>query len=213
VNTGCVKTRGGDLSLSGTPSRTCAATELAFLACIGLCQCSVQAKSIEVPPTATKSSGSAAYGAPRHIAIHSDHSTCQSVHCEKSGGTSIAPGRCDAELCEGDLSAAAIAKLRASAAKTDDCYEVELKEQTQLEGRMTVRLRLAAGREPCDIRIDSGAQLGSEAFRRCVIERLGETEARPEAGCIDVVLPLSFVRQEVEARTDAAQVGGVPATK
>lgn len=115
------------------------------------------------------------------------------------------PGRCDVELCEGELSATAIAALRATAAKANDCYESALKEQNQLEGKMMVRLRLAAGREPCEATIEQSSFAAPEAFSRCVLERLRQTEARPRSGCVDVALPLSFVRQEVEAAPDASK--------
>lgn len=115
------------------------------------------------------------------------------------------PARCDVELCEGELSATAIAALRATAAKANDCYETALKDQNQLEGKMMVRLRLAAGREPCDARIEQSSFTVPETFSRCVIERLLQTEARPQSGCVDVALPLSFVRQEVEAAPESAK--------
>jgi hypothetical protein len=97
--------------------------------------------------------------------------------------------------------------LRATAQKVQDCYERELKDQNQLEGKLMARLRLAKGREPCEVRVEKGGMSGSETFVKCVVERLRETKARPESGCVDVALPLTFVRQEVEAPPD----GGVPA--
>lgn len=114
-----------------------------------------------------------------------------------------APGRCDVELCEGDLSASAVAELRTTAARAQDCYERELKEKSQLEGKMMVRLRLAKGREPCEIRVEKSDFAGSESFVKCVVERLRETKSQPNSGCVDLALPLSFVRQEIEATPDA----------
>jgi len=121
-------------------------------------------------------------------------------------GLVATPGRCDAESCDGDLSASGVAELRVAAQKAQDCYEAALKDQNQLEGKMLVRLRLAKGRQPCEVRVEKGPLSSSEPFVKCVIERLRETTVQPDSGCIDVALPLTFVRKEVEASPD----GGAP---
>ncbi len=159
---------------------------------------------------------SAEYSLTQRSASQQNRGTCTAANgCVDSVATATAtvmataPGRCDVELCEGDLSASAVAELRAMAAKAQDCYERELKEKNQLEGKMMVRLRLAKGREPCEIRVEKSDFVGSESFVKCVVERLRETKAQPNSGCVDLALPLSFVRQEVEAAPDAgAPVSG-----
>lgn len=121
-----------------------------------------------------------------------------------------APGRCDVELCEGELAPAAVANLRSSAQSATECYENALKDQNQLEGKMLVRLRLAAAREPCDVRIEQRTFEASPSFIECVLERLRKTEAHPDSGCVDVALPLSFVRHEIEAAPDAGSSDAHP---
>ncbi|HMA97016.1 MAG TPA: hypothetical protein VKP30_30235, partial [Polyangiaceae bacterium] len=123
-----------------------------------------------------------------------DRATCSGGRCKDDAAQREVPGRCDLELCEGELAPSAIAELRATAEKANDCYERELKEQNLLEGKMVVRLRLAAGREPCEVRVEQSSLKGSDNFINCVLDRLRRTEARPTSGCVDIALPLSFVR-------------------
>jgi hypothetical protein len=169
-----------------------------------LCSCTTQ------PPrpgaNAPASADSAEFSLTQRSASQPNRGACTAANgCVDGTGTAsgATPGRCDVELCEGDLSASAVSDLRATAQKAQDCYERELKEKNQLEGKMMVRLRLAKGREPCEIRVEKSELSGSEAFVKCVVERLRETKAQPNSGCIDIALPLSFVRQEVETAPDA----------
>lgn len=141
------------------------------------------------------------YSLTQHGQNQPDRTACSGGNCDD--GRPQPPGRCDVDLCEGELSPTAIAELRASAEKANDCYERELKTQNQLEGKMLVRLRLAAGREPCDVRVEQSSVKGSADFINCVLERLRRTAARPSSECVDVALPLSFVRKEVDASPDA----------
>jgi hypothetical protein len=160
------------------------------------CQCAAPTKAS--PTKAPADTDASDYALTQRSASKPDRVSCRGVECPTER-VPAAIGRCDAELCEGELSAAAVSKLRESAQSAHDCYESALKDQNQLEGKMMVRLRLAAGRQACDVRIEQSSFSAPPAFTRCVIERLQRTEARPEFECVDVALPLSFVRQEVEA--------------
>ncbi|HEY5959060.1 MAG TPA: hypothetical protein VIV60_21020 [Polyangiaceae bacterium] len=121
---------------------------------------------------------------------------------------------CEAELCEGELTQQGIADLRAAAAKAEDCYEAELRayereklDHQKLEGHLLLRIRLAAGEKPCSIGIERKDFDPSERFANCVFDKLRQTAVRPISGCIDLALPLVFVRKEVDSLPD----GGVPA--
>lgn len=176
------------------------------LTLLGQCQCSGQARPL-VQGAARASSSDAEYSLTQQSASHPDRGACRGGRCDDTATTTNVLGRCDVESCEGELTPTAISELRATAAKTNDCYERELKDQNQLEGKMMVRLRLAAGREPCEIRVEQSSISGSETFLTCVTDRLRQTEAHPSSGCIDVALPLSFVRKEVESMPDASAGG------
>ena len=122
-------------------------------------------------------------------------------------------GRCDAESCNGDLSAQTIAELRAAANDTKDCYERELKDNPKLEGKLAVRMRLAEGRDVCEIGLDNSSLSGSETFMACITERLRQVRARPDSGCVDIVLPLSFVRHEIDAPAGTGAAGAASTDK
>jgi hypothetical protein len=173
-----------------------------------LCRCSSQSAS-SGPSRARPPDGTADYSLTQRSASQPNRGSCNQTNgCADPQTTDAMTGigRCDVELCEGELSATALTDLRASAAQARDCYERELKERNRLEGKMLVRLRLAAGRDPCEIHVQEAEFAASETFVNCVLLRLRETKARPTAGCIDLVLPLVFVRQEVDLTPD----GGVP---
>jgi hypothetical protein len=179
------------------------------LATSGLCCCSSHASS----PSSNRPAQSVAaadYALTQQSASRPDRTPCTEHNgCGEqkvAGETNQAPGRCDVELCEGDLSPTAVADLRAAAAKTRECYERELKEHPELEGKMMAHLRLAYGREPCEVHVEAGSLKVSESFVKCVVDQLRETRARPSSGCVDLALPLAFVRQEVDQLPD----GGAP---
>jgi hypothetical protein len=119
---------------------------------------------------------------------------------------------CDTEECTGELSSSAAANLREAAAKTRDCYEQELKDHPDVEGRWTVLVRVLSDRSKnapkCPLTIEKAGFSGSEAFKQCLNRVMTQTEATAIHGCVDVALPLSFVRQEVEAPA----TGGAPST-
>lgn len=123
---------------------------------------------------------------------------------------------CDAAECTGDLPAVALAQLRAAAAKSEDCYEKELKEHPQLEGKWTVLLRLTSDRAPgaklCPMTIERAGFEASDAFRKCLFGVLEQTQAKSVNGCVDVALPLSFVRQEIEVPAATSEAGGAPSS-
>jgi hypothetical protein len=175
----------------------------------GLCHC---ARHTSNPGSngPAQSVTAAGYVLTQHSASHLDRMPCAEHHgCGEPMATSEVrqvPGRCDVELCEGDLSSADVADLRATAARTRECYERELEANRELEGKVMAHLRLAHGREPCEVRLEINSLKVSESFVKCVVERLRETRARPSSGCIDLALPLALVRQEVDPIPD----GGVP---
>lgn len=174
---------------------------------VGLCACS-RPRQPDDARTTGQSKDVVDYSLTQHGQNQPDRTACPGGRCGDGAWHALAPGplvpgKCDVDLCEGELTPAAITELRASAEKANDCYERELKTQNQLEGKMLVRLRLAAGREPCDVRIEQSSVKGSEDFNHCVLDRLRRTAARPSSECVDVALPLSFVRKEVDASPDA----------
>lgn len=124
---------------------------------------------------------------------------------------------CSAESCEGELSAVAVSELKKTAAAATDCYERELKENADLEGKLTLLLRVLDRayqlQGPCNVQVESATFKLPAAFEACVVEVLKKTGARSTQGCVDVALPLAFVRQVVEVATaGAGGVGGTAGT-
>jgi hypothetical protein len=114
------------------------------------------------------------------------------------------------------LDDSAVKELRTTATRAEECYERELKDNAQLEGKLTVLVRLpgplAKGRGMCPARIEGRGLAASETFKTCLVELFGNTKARATNGCVDVALPLAFVRKEIEAK-DATESSAPVAPK
>jgi len=110
---------------------------------------------------------------------------------------------CDAAECEGDLTANARQQVTQAIAGVRECYEAELKDNSTLEGRISLLIRLPGDKAkqpgPCVPKIESAAFKLSDGFSRCIVATLGKVQARGKDGCVDVAIPLNLVREEVEA--------------
>jgi hypothetical protein len=153
------------------------------------------------------------YSVTQFSASRPDRASRDSSNSNSSAVSAVTPVEsCDTEECTGELSSNAAASLREAAAKTRDCYEKELKEHPDAEGRWTVLVRLLSDRSKaapkCPLTIERAGFSGSEAFIQCLNHVMTQTDAKAVHGCVDVALPLSFVRQEV----DAPAMGGAPSS-
>jgi hypothetical protein len=157
-----------------------------------------------IPTTQTKAreESEAAYSVTQKSSSQPEREAVETrVPRDPNVGAATQSAGCDAAECLGELSPSAMATLRASAAKAQDCYETELKSQPELEGRWTVLLRLLSepsrDGKPCPVTIEQEGFKASDTFRNCLVEVLGSTQAKATNGCVDVALPLAFVRQEI----------------
>lgn len=148
------------------------------------------------------------YALTQGSASQPDRGNCRdSKQCAGQATAPPAPvvPSCDAEDCEGELPQAAIAELRQTAAGLQDCYEKELRrfereklDTKPLEGRVQFLLRLAATQPVCSAKVERGDFELSEGFTACAMGRLKATLARPISGCVDIALPVVFVKKEVD---------------
>ena len=110
---------------------------------------------------------------------------------------------CAADACVGSLPERAISQIRDRAAKTQDCFETALKQSQDLQGRLVMALRLAPSGHLCRAQIIN-SELGKRPeFESCLVETMNIAYSAPTNGCVDLNLPLNFVRKEVETSTDA----------
>jgi len=110
---------------------------------------------------------------------------------------------CAVDICNGSLPERAILEIRDRAAKTQDCFETALKQNQDLEGRLVLALRLAPSGHLCRAQVVQ-SELGKRPeFESCLVRTMNVAYSAPGDGCVDLNLPLNFVRKEVEASKDA----------
>lgn len=114
------------------------------------------------------------------------------------------------------MSQVAIVELRQAAEQLQDCYEKELRrfereklDHQKLEGRVLVQIRIAAGQKVCSASIERSEFDLSADLQACILQKLRGISVRPDSGCVDIALPLAFVRKEVENLPEGD--GGEPA--
>ena len=104
------------------------------------------------------------------------------------------PSGCSAP-CNGEMSPAIEATLRARAGQARTCYNRALRVNSMLEGKMSVAVRISSGGGVCSASVQSDT-LGDPATAACVAEkfRAGGYPA-PTGGCVDTAVPLNFVKK------------------
>ncbi len=108
---------------------------------------------------------------------------------KKSAGGS---GGCPAE-CSGQVTAALDGSLRAVARGAQSCYERALRQNTTLEGKVTVRVRVSARGASCGANLVQSS-LADSTVASCVLQKFRSASfAPPVGGCVEVQVPISFV--------------------
>lgn len=97
--------------------------------------------------------------------------------------------------------------IRERAQVARSCYEAALRRTPDLEGRLLVTLQLGDDGRPCRVWVSSATMSIDDGFSRCLERALDVRYPAPVAGCIDVVLPLSFERETGGLKNGTLGVG------
>lgn len=100
---------------------------------------------------------------------------------------------CTAATCTGTASAQLRSALRGKAGQARGCYERALRNNSMLQGRLVVNVRVGAQGQVCSAGIASNT-LGDSAVSACVLQmfRAGRFPAA-QGGCVDTAVPMNFV--------------------
>jgi hypothetical protein len=102
---------------------------------------------------------------------------------------------CDAS-CGGSATAELQSALRAKAGQARSCYERALSHNSELQGSLTVQVRIGPGGEVCAATLGKD-KLGDPAVTGCVVQRFrGGPFPKPSGGCVDVEVPINFVPRQ-----------------
>ena len=109
----------------------------------------------------------------------------------KAGG----PNPCSKE-CTGSPSGGLQSALAGRAAQSRGCYETALRNNSTLEGTMTVSVRVGPGGAVCSARVVSDG-LHDPGVTNCVINKFaGAQLPPPQGGCAEVNVPLRFMAKK-----------------
>jgi len=102
------------------------------------------------------------------------------------------PVGCQGE-CTGQAGASLLSRLRRTAGLARSCYNRALSNNSALQGKMTVQVKVGSGGEACGVSITSDT-LGDDSVARCVRSKFsGGRLPAPSGGCVEVAVPISFV--------------------
>ena len=108
-------------------------------------------------------------------------------------GTSTAGGGSCAGECKGTPAGPFAAQLAAVARRAQSCYERALRQNEQLQGRLSVSLRVGPNGQVCSANIGMN-QTGDPGLNACVLQIFRASSfAAPKNGCVDAEVPLNFV--------------------
>lgn len=102
-----------------------------------------------------------------------------------------ASGNCG-PVCDGNVSAALTGALHAVAKQSRACYERALRQNSTLQGRMVVAMRITPAGSVCSTKIVSNT-LGDASVASCVSQKFkASLLPKPSGGCVDVEFPIQF---------------------
>jgi len=100
-------------------------------------------------------------------------------------------GGCNGE-CTGQATGNFRAQLSAKAAQARPCYERALRQNSHLQGRMKVSLRVGPNGSVCSASVTLN-EVGDPGVATCVLQMFrSSTFAAPQGGCVDAEVPLRF---------------------
>lgn len=105
------------------------------------------------------------------------------------------PAGC-AGKCEGRETPELLSALRLKGGQARGCYNRALRQNSGIEGKMTVSLRVSPTGAVCSAGIASDT-VGDPAVRSCVLEMFrGGKYPSPQGGCVEAAVPLNFVTKQ-----------------
>ena len=109
---------------------------------------------------------------------------------------------CDVAVCPGSAPDALIEAIRSHAAEARACYETALKQTPTLSGRMSLQLRIRHDGTSCQVRVLQNELSDNKTLMPCVRGVLEVNYPKPQSGCVELVLPLRFVPEFVDAGSE-----------
>lgn len=113
----------------------------------------------------------------------------------KPAATAAAPNPCDVKSCNGTTVPALESALQFRVRQAQRCYSKALEQDSTLQGKMTVAVRVGANGQACSASIVS-SELDSAQVKACVSSAFrGASFPAPKGGCVDVNIPVNFVQR------------------
>lgn len=99
-------------------------------------------------------------------------------------------------VCKGDATAALKSALASRGAMARSCYQTALRQNPNLEGKMTMSVKISPTGGVCSAYVSSNS-LGDPAVASCAAAkfRAGNFPA-PTGGCVEVNVPLNFTAKQ-----------------
>ncbi len=111
------------------------------------------------------------------------------------GGTYKGPAGCSGQ-CSGSAGADLVNALSVRAAGARSCYNTALRRNANLEGKMTVNLRVSPSGAVCSTSVSNNT-LGDPAVAACVKAQFRASQfPKPSGGCVDMAAPLNFTSKK-----------------
>jgi hypothetical protein len=108
--------------------------------------------------------------------------------------TSAQGNPCDVKKCSGASTPDLEAALAQRAKQTRVCYNQALASDSTLQGHVQISVRVAANGTVCSAGV-AGNDMGTPVVAQCVASKFRQTAGfpSPKGGCVDTVVPISFV--------------------
>lgn len=95
--------------------------------------------------------------------------------------------------CKGDVSPTLRTQLAGTAGSARGCYERALRQNSTLQGRLVVSVRISSSGSVCSASLANDS-LGDPSVASCVLQKFRSGAfAPPVGGCADVQVPISFM--------------------
>lgn len=111
---------------------------------------------------------------------------------KKPVGTVKAVSQCDVKTCSGASTPELEKALNFRAGQARRCYNNALAQDSTLQGKMVIAVRVASDGKVCSSNVASN-EMGSQAVAACAAGSFrGMNFPPPKGGCVDVNIPLKF---------------------
>lgn len=108
--------------------------------------------------------------------------------------TQLANSQCEVKKCTGSTSSDLENTLQLRVKQARRCYNSALEQDPTLSGKVTVAVRVGATGQVCSTSVASN-EMSSPHVAQCVASYFrGANFPAPKGGCVDVNIPINFVR-------------------